>query len=153
MGQLDGVVTVLARLVGAALLGVMAGIHVHLWLDGYRYVDTIGPLFLANGVLGGLAAVVVGLAPRRWLGLAAAGGAVLEAGTLAGLGLSLTSAGLFGFYESTQAELVVETLWVESAGVVVLGALAGRELLRRRRRRSQNPAAPPVPPPAESPTH
>ena len=138
MGRLDAYVTILARLTGAALLGTMAGIHIHLWNIGYRYIDTIGPLFLLNGVLGGLAAVLVVLVPRRWLGLAAVACAMLEAGTLAGLVLSLT-VGLFDFVESTQAELVVTTLWVESASVVVLGALAVRELLRSRAR--------PVPPP------
>jgi hypothetical protein len=128
----DVVVTALARLVGAGLLGAMAGIHFHLWDAGYRSIDTIGPLFLLNGVSGAVAALAVVAAPRRWLGWAAAAGAALQAGTLAGLALSLT-VGLFGFTESTKAELVVTTIWVESAGTVVLAGAAARELLARLR--------------------
>ena len=134
MSRLDALTTNLARLAGAGLLGTMAGIHFYLWDTGYRSIETIGPLFLLNGVIGAVAAAAVVLVPRRWLGGVAAGGALVEVGTLGGLVLSLT-VGLFGLIESTQAELVVTTIWVESAGTVVLGAIAVRELVIWRIRR------------------
>ena len=113
-------VTLAVRVLGAALLLAMAAIHLRLWLDGYRDIAWIGPLFLANAVLGVLAAAAVLLTPTRrlgWIGLMAA---LLSLGTLAGLVLSLT-VGLFGFYESMSAPLVVPTIAVESAAFVVLG--------------------------------
>ncbi|MBT2406995.1 MULTISPECIES: hypothetical protein [unclassified Streptomyces] len=108
----------------------MAAIHLHLWDVGYRSLATIGVLFLLNGIGGGLLALALLAAPTRYVGVPAALGAVLTAGTLAGLVISLTS-GLFGFEESLGAELVWPTIAIESAGVVALSALA---LVARRRR-------------------
>jgi hypothetical protein len=42
-----------------ALLAAMGGIHLYLYLDGYRTVATIGPLFLLNAALGAVATVAV----------------------------------------------------------------------------------------------
>jgi hypothetical protein len=112
-------VTLAVRIVGAALLLAMGAIHLRLWFDGYRDVPWIGPLFLANAVLGALAALAVVLTPNRWLGWVSLLSALLLLGTLGGLLLSLT-VGLFGFYESMSAPLVVPTIAVESAGFVVL---------------------------------
>jgi hypothetical protein len=128
----SAVVTLAGRLVGAGLLAAMAGIHLHLYNGGYRGVATIGPLFLLNGVLGALAAVAVLVSPRRWLGWVSLAGAGLQAGTLGALILSLT-VGLFDFTESTHAPLVWTTIAVESAGAVVLLAVAVRELWPRLR--------------------
>jgi MYXO-CTERM domain-containing protein len=69
--------------------------------------------------------------PRSLVAWVAVLGALVAAGTLAGLLLS-TTVGLFGFVESTQAPLWWESFWVELAAVVVLAALA---LLTARRRR------------------
>jgi hypothetical protein len=126
------VVTLSGRLVGAALLVAMGWIHLHLYNTGYRTVATIGPLFLLNAVLGAVAALVVLVVPRRWLGWASLVGAVLQASTLGALLLSLT-VGLFGFHESTKAPLVTTTIVVELAGAVVLLALAVREFRPRLR--------------------
>ena len=49
------------RALGAALLAAMAWIHLHLWLDGYRTIDVIGPAFLLNTLAG---AVTGAVAPR-----------------------------------------------------------------------------------------
>ncbi len=116
-------VTLAVRVVGAALLLATGAIHLKLWLDGYRAIPWIGPLFLANAVLGLFVALVVLLAPTRLLGWAALLGALLEIGTLGGLVLSLTI-GLFGFFESLAAPLVVPTIVVESGGFLVLGGFA-----------------------------
>lgn len=110
------------RLVGAALLLAMAWIHWDLYDLGYSSVETIGPLFLANAVLGVAAAVVLLATPSRWLGLVELGCGLLVLGTLVGLLLSLT-VGIFGFEETWDAPQVGRTLVVETAGsVVLLGA-------------------------------
>lgn len=114
-------VTLAVRIVGAVLLLAMGAIHLRLWFDGYRDIAWIGPLFLANAVLGVLAGVAILLTPTRWLGWVGLLAALLALGTLGGLVLSLT-VGLFGFFESLSAPLVVPTIVVESAAFVVLGA-------------------------------
>lgn len=121
------------RLVSAALTAAMAAIHLYLWDDGYRDLETIGVLFLLNGIGGGLLALALLAAPTRYVGVPAVLGALFTAGTLAALVVSLTT-GLFGFEETLDAELVRPTIAVESAGIVALTALA---LLARRRRRRQ----------------
>jgi hypothetical protein len=120
-----GVLLVLLRIAGAALLLGMAWIHWHLWLDdGYRTLTPIGQLFLANAIGGVVLAIAVGLTPNRFLVLVSSLCALFTAGPLAALLLSLTSASLFGFHESIQAPLAVTTIWVEAAGVVVLAGLS-----------------------------
>jgi hypothetical protein len=112
------------RVLGAVLLAGMAWIHLHLWLDGYRTIDWIGPAFLLNAIAGfGLAALLL-VTPRQLLTWVAALGALTALGTLGGL-LLATTVGLFGFDESTAADLWWASFWVEVATVVVLAALAG----------------------------
>jgi hypothetical protein len=107
------------RICGAGLLLTMAGIHLHLYRNGFSTVPTIGRLFLLNAVLGAVVALAVLLTPRRWFLAAAAAGALLQIGTLGALILSLT-VGLFGFTESLDAPLLRETIAVEAAGFLVL---------------------------------
>ncbi|MGY1771834.1 hypothetical protein [Blastococcus sp. SYSU D00813] len=121
----------LLRIAGAALLVAMAWIHLDLWGDGYRTIEWIGPLFVVNVVAGAAMALAVLLAPERWLSAVAALGALLMAGTLGALFLSVW-VGLFGFQESTRAELFWETVWVEAGGTVVLALLAVLALPRQR---------------------
>jgi hypothetical protein len=117
------------RIVGAVLLAVMGWIHLDLWLDGYRTIDLIGPAFLLNAIAGfGLAALLLAT-PRSLVGWVAVLGALTTAGTLVCLLLS-TTVGLFGFVETTAADLWWESFCVEVAAVVVLSALA---LVARRR--------------------
>ena len=118
------------RILGALLLAGMGWIHLHLWLDGYRSIDVIGPAFLLNTIAGfGLAALLL-VTPRALLAWVAALGALTALGTLGGL-LLATTVGLFGFTESTDAALWWESLWVEVATVVVLAALAALAARRR----------------------
>lgn len=119
------------RVLGAALLLGIAVIHGHLWRQGYRDIDVIGPAFLLQTALGVLGAAAVVLAPRRLLPWAAAAGAAFAVGSLAALVLS-TTVGLFGFMESTQAQYWWESFWVEGAAAVVLTALAVLAWPRRR---------------------
>jgi hypothetical protein len=126
--------TLSVRVVGAAMLVATGWIHLDLWLDGYRDIAWIGPLFLANAVLAGLAALAVLCTPLRWLPWVALLAGLLELGTLGALVLSLT-VGLFGFVESPRATLVVPTVLVESVGFLVLTGYAVVELSRQRRHR------------------
>jgi urea transporter len=119
------------RLAGAGLTAAMAAIHLRLWDEGYRYLTTIGPLFLLNGVVGILLALALLVAPVRRLAPVAAVTALFTAGTLGALFLSLTT-GLFGFSESIDADLVRPTLYVETAGAAVLTTLAVTARSRRR---------------------
>jgi len=117
-------VLTLLRIVGVGLLIAMAWIHFYLWLDGgYRSITPIGPLFLLNAIGGAVLAVAVLVVPLRLLTVTTTLSTLFMAGTLGALLISLTSAGLFGFQESTLAPLVPTTLWVESAGVVMLALL------------------------------
>jgi hypothetical protein len=118
------------RVLGAVLLAGMGWIHLHLWLDGYRTIDVIGPAFVLNAIAGFGLAVLLLVTPRPLLPWVAALGALTALGTLAGL-LLATTVGLFGFVESTAASLWWESFWVEVAAAVVLGALAGLAARRR----------------------
>ncbi len=118
------------RLLGAALLLAISAIHLYLWQQGYRDIDVIGPAFLLQAIIGLGGALLVLVAPRRLLPVAAVLGALFALGSLGALIVS-TTVGLFGFVESTAAQLWWETFWVEVAAVVVLGVLT---LLAARRR-------------------
>ena len=118
------------RILGALLLAGMGWIHLDLWLAGYRSIDWIGPAFLLNAVAGFGLAVLLLVTPRPLLMWVAALGALTALGTLGGL-LLATTIGLFGFVESTAADLWWESFWVELAATVVLAALA---VLAARRR-------------------
>jgi hypothetical protein len=120
-----GVVAV--RVLGAALLAGNGWVHWHLYDLGYSTVPTIGPLFRLNAVLAALLAAAVLVTPRPWWRYACAAGALLQIGTLAGLGLSLT-VGILGFRESLDAPDLLLSVVVETAGfaVLVVGALARR---------------------------
>ena len=120
------------RVLGALLLAGMGWIHLSLWLDGYRTIDVIGPAFLLNTIAGFGLAVLLLVTPRALVGWVSALGALTALGTLGGL-LLATTVGLFGFVESTKADLWWESFWVEVAAALVLAALAALAGLARRR--------------------
>ena len=111
------------RLLGAGLLLAISAIHLYLWQQGYDGIDVIGPAFLMQTVLGVGGALLLLITPLRWLSWVALLDLAFAAGSLAALLIS-TTVGLFGFVETTTATLWWETLWVEIAAIVVLGALA-----------------------------
>jgi hypothetical protein len=121
------------RIAGAALTGWSAGIHLYLWLDGFRDVETIGTLFLLNAIGGFVLALVLLITPDRFLAAVSVLGALYAASVLGALTLSLT-VGLFGFHESIDTEQVVTTLVINSAAVLVLGVLTAIRLRERRPR-------------------
>src|SRR3954471_8703702 len=110
------------RVLGAVGLAVMGWIHLDLWLDGYRSIDWIGPAFLLNAIAGFGLAVLLLVTPRSLLAWVAGLGVLTALGTLGGL-LLATTVGLFGFVESTDADLWWESFWVEIAAAVLLVAL------------------------------
>ena len=132
-----GTAIALLRLAGAALLTAIAGIHLYLWQDGYRDIDVIGPAFLLQAVLGVAGALLLLVAPPRFLPGAAVLGALFAAGSLGALLLSSVelfgrAPGLFDFVESPAAFLWGESVVVEVAALVVLSVLAVLSLSRRR---------------------
>jgi hypothetical protein len=110
------------RLLGAALLLAISAIHFYLWQQGYDGIDVIGPAFLMQTVLGVGGALLLLITPLRFLHWVALLDLAFAVGSLAALLIS-TTVGLFGFVETTTATLWWETLWVEIAAIVVLGAL------------------------------
>jgi len=113
-----------ATLGGAALVMWSAAIHLHLWSQGYRHIPNIGPLFLAQGLLGfGIAAGV--LAVRHVL--TALAGAAYLAATSTGLFLSAT-VGVFNFHDGLDAPYAGLSLTVQLVGLALFGLAAAASL-------------------------
>jgi hypothetical protein len=87
-----------------------------LWSDGYSGISVIGPLFLAQGIVGILLGVA--LVAFRSLALLAAG-AVTGVATAVGLLLSVY-VGLFGYSESLSVPYATLSLAVEFTAAFVL---------------------------------
>jgi predicted lipoprotein with Yx(FWY)xxD motif len=122
------------RIVGAVLLAVTAGVHLDLYLTGYRTIPTIGWLFLLQVITGFVlaAAVVVTRGP-----LAPAAGAGFALATLGGYLLSVW-VGLFGFKEvRTTAGITAGVL--EVAAFTALGVAA---VLSAATPQTEEPASP-----------
>jgi hypothetical protein len=117
------------RLLGAGLLAWMAWIHLHLWNEGYKHIPSIGNLFVLNFIVGVLLALSLLAAPLRYLAVAAGAGALMVAGTLGSLIISI-NIGLLGYRESSHAPFAHLSLFVEAAALVVLVATAGRGVSR-----------------------
>ncbi len=116
-GKTGGRLQLGLRVAGTVLLAVSAGIHLNLYLTGYRSIPTIGWLFLLQVIAGFAlaAAVLVTRSP-----LAAAAGAGFALATLGGYLLSVWI-GLFGFTE-------VRTTAGIAAGLLEVAAFAGLAL-------------------------
>lgn len=111
------------RLLTAASVLVSAGMHLQLWLEGFRTIPVIGPAFLVNA-LGGAAIAVVVVVWRHWLPLAAA--VAFGAGTLAAFLVS-TTVGLFGVQERLLGGPQIVSA-VSEIAAVVFGLWAWRRL-------------------------
>src|SRR5579863_4270076 len=66
-------VALLLRLTCVGLLAWIGGVHLHLWLEGYRQIPTDGPLFLIDAVAGFALAATLLAWPRPLAGLLAGG--------------------------------------------------------------------------------
>jgi hypothetical protein len=127
-----------ARYLGALLLIAAGAVHLQQYFGVYyRVIPVIGPLFVANFVIG-LALGLVLLAPIERLGnwaaaLAAVGGIAFAAGTIIGLEVS-ESGTLFGFHEHGYRLAIILSIVFEGAAIVLLGAylLGSRRAWRAR---------------------
>jgi predicted lipoprotein with Yx(FWY)xxD motif len=107
--------TLLSRSAGAALLAATGGIHLDLYLTGYRTIPTIGWLFLLQVIT----AFVLAIAVAANVPLAAPSGALFAIATLGGYLLSLW-VGLFGFREvRSTAGIVAGVIEVATFAVLV----------------------------------
>ena len=109
------------RVAGAVLLAVSAGIHLDLYLTGYRSIPTIGWLFLLQ-VIVALALTAAALLTGSWL--AAAASAAFALFTLSAYLLAVW-VGLFGFKEvRTRAGIAAGLIEVAAFAVLALAAIA-----------------------------
>jgi plastocyanin len=127
------------RVVGSALLFATGGYHLDLYLTGYRYIPTIGKLFVLQVILAFALAVAVLAIPSsarfRRLSLqqlVAGGGALFAIGTLAGFLVSLFH-GMFGFKEIRSIQGDVAGI-IEIAAFLTLGWVATAEVRPASRR-------------------
>jgi predicted lipoprotein with Yx(FWY)xxD motif len=107
------------RVAGAGLLAATGGIHLDLYLTGYRSIPTIGWLFLLQVIAAFGLAVVVLVSGSR---LAAAAGAGFALSTLGGYLLTVWI-GLFGFTEVRTTAGIVAGV-IEVAAFAVLAVFA-----------------------------
>ena len=108
------------RIAGAALLATSAGIHLDLYLTGYRSIPTIGWLFLTQFVVG-FSLTIAALVSRSRL--AAAASALFALSTL-GAYLLAVWIGLFGFREiRTRAGIAAGLIEVAAFGMLALAAI------------------------------
>jgi predicted lipoprotein with Yx(FWY)xxD motif len=107
------------RISGAVLLAVSAGIHLDLYLTGYRKIPTIGWLFLMQVIVGFMLTIAALVTRSR---LAAAASAALALSTLAAYLLAVWI-GLFGFKEiRTRAGLAAGLIEVAAFATLALAA-------------------------------
>jgi predicted lipoprotein with Yx(FWY)xxD motif len=109
------------QVAGALLLAVSAGIHLDLYLTGYRTIPFVGWLFLVQVVVAFVLMVAV-LVTHSALAAAASAGFALS--TL-GAYLLAVYTGLFGFREiRTRAGIAAGLIEVAAFGVLALAAIA-----------------------------
>jgi hypothetical protein len=114
-GRLVGMSILGLVVIGAAMVATSAIIHLYLWgkEDGYRHVPTIGPMFLAQGIVGCLLAVAAVIERRFIVALA---GAVYMAASIAAL-VKAINGGIFDFNETLDAPYVMASFVVEFIGL------------------------------------
>lgn len=120
----------IVRLIAAAAVLVSAYVHAKEWIDGFRHVHVIGPLFVVNVVAGVVIAVLL-VTWRHWLAPSLAFG--FGASTLGGFVIA-AQWGLFGDHEKWQGPYV----WTAAASEAV-AIVAGLYLLTVERRTASAP--------------
>lgn len=109
----------------ATFLLVGGGIHLSLWRSGYRGIEYIGPLFVANVAVSALLVLALLIRPNVRVALA---GIVFAIGSIAALVLSRTT-GLLGFTERAWTDMAVQATTAEIGAVVAMAYV----LVARRR--------------------
>ncbi len=119
------------RVLAAALVLVIAGVHFQQYVQFMSHVPWVGVLFLLNAA-GGASIAVALLGPDRDVrALAALGGIGLAVGSLVSLVIALTSS-FAGYHEPTLRTAILVAIIAEAIAVPVLGALAAATLRERR---------------------
>lgn len=108
-----------ARFAAAAFIVVGGAIHLGLWVDGYRRIPGIGPLFLLNVVASALVAVALVLGKARGQVLVAS--AFLALSSAAALLISRTL-GLLGFQEGW-TPAAIQVIAAELGAMVAVAAV------------------------------
>jgi hypothetical protein len=134
----------ISRFLGAAAILAVGVDHIEqYWVDDYRVIPTIGPLFLLL-FIGSLVVAGLLVAPLRALppGLgraarlaAASGGLAMSLGSLVGLFVS-ESTPLFGFMEHGYRTAIVLAIVTEASAALLLAGFVAPTLRERPRRRS-----------------
>jgi hypothetical protein len=106
----------IARLAAATFVLAGGYIHFDLWRDGYRAIEYIGPLFVANAVASAVLVLALLLRPDVRVAMA---GVVFSAGSLVALVLSRTT-GLLGFTERGWSDMAVQATTAEIGAIVAI---------------------------------
>jgi len=109
----------IARVAAALFVLVGGAIHYELWRTGYRGIEYIGPLFIANVAVSVM--LIVAILLRGDVRVAAAA-MVFSTASLVALVLSRTT-GLLGFRERAWTDLAVQATTAEVGAVVALALL------------------------------
>ncbi len=108
------------RAAGASLLAVSAGIHLYLYLTGYRSIPTIGWLFLVQAIVGAVLTAAALVSRSRLAAAASAGFALSTLGAY----LLAVWIGLFGFKEvRTRAGIAAGLIEVAAFALLALAAI------------------------------
>ena len=102
------------RWITAAAVLVSAYVHLKEWIDGFRHVDVIGPLFIVNVVAGVVIAILL-VTWRHWMPPFLAFG--FGAATLGGFVIAATW-GLFGDHEQWQGDYVWTAAVTEAIAII-----------------------------------
>jgi hypothetical protein len=109
----------IARVAAATFVLAGGALHLDLWRDGYRAIEYIGPLFIANAVVSALLVLALLVRPGALVALA---GVAFSLGSLVALVLSRTT-GLLGFTERGWSEMAVQVTTAEVGAVVAIALL------------------------------
>ena len=109
----------IARVAAATFVLAGGALHLDLWRDGYRAIDYVGPLFVANAVVSALLVVAILIRPGLIVGVA---GVAFSVGSLVALVLSRTT-GLLGFIERGWTEMAMQVTTAEVGAVVAIAVM------------------------------
>jgi hypothetical protein len=107
------------RSAGAALVLVIAAVHLQQYVDSLNLVPTIGVLFLLNAAGGAAIAVALIVRDQTMRLLAAGGGIALALGSLVSILISMNG-GLFGYEEPDFRTALVIAVAAELMAIPVL---------------------------------
>jgi tetrahydromethanopterin S-methyltransferase subunit C len=105
------------RSLGAIATIVVGAVHLQQYADFIADVPTIGVLFLLNGLVAGVAAILLA---TRHATLGALSAIALSAGALLSLAISMTDTGLFDYTEPTFRFAVVIAIAAEATAIILL---------------------------------